>query len=260
MLASRLLALLPKDARDRRYIEPFLGAASLFFALRPRRAVLSDLNEHLIKCYRFIQNDHERVAAQLRQLAAANSKDHYYAIRNTYNRAGSSVSQAARFIYLNQTCFNGVFRVNRDGAFNVPFGDKANPLFPTSAELARLSAVLKNARLNACDYETTLKTVRKGDLVYLDPPYPPLNGTSYFTHYTPERFSLVEQERIAGVFESLTRRGCLVMMTNADTPLVRRLYRGNAMKSIRVPRYVTCKNVRHSVGELVIMNYQPPTK
>lgn len=260
LLAQRMLAFLPNDARERRYVEPFVGAGSLFFALQPRKAVLSDLNGHLVDCYRAVRDKPRAVAASLNALARANGKRHYYRIRKLYNRTGSSAAQAARFIYLNHTCFNGVFRVNTDGSFNVPFGDKPNPQFPSHKELARVSATLKKASLRTCDYHATLKEAQKGDLVYLDPPYPPLNGTAYFTHYTADRFSLVEQRKLAKAFRKLHRRGCLLIMTNADTPLVRGLYRGFSKLLLNRPRYVTCKKVKHQVGELVITNYVSPRK
>jgi DNA adenine methylase len=144
------------------------------------------------------------------------------------------------------------------GAFNVPFGNKSNPMFPATSDLALISKALKKAALRSDDYSKVLARAGAGDLVYLDPPYPPLNGTAYFTHYTADRFSLAAQERLAGLFGVLNARGCLLMMTNADTPLIRRLYQPFQLAEISVPRYVTCKKVRHSVGELVITNYDPP--
>jgi DNA adenine methylase len=258
LIISRLLPLLPADMRDRRYVEPFLGAASLFFALRPKKALLSDLNEHLINCYRWIRDDPKTVASHLQRLAQANSESLYYKVRDTYNRSASSPTQAARFIYLNRTCFNGVFRVNRQGRYNVPFGDKPNPIFPSDSELTEAGKALKPARLRAKDYHEVLKNCEEGDLVYLDPPYPPINGTSFFTHYTPDRFSALEQEHLAQVFECLHHLGCKVMMTNADLPLIRQLYRGYFITEISVTRYVTCKSVKHRIGELVITNYAPP--
>jgi DNA adenine methylase len=256
-LTTKLLSLLPADARERRYIEPFVGAGSLFFALRPQTAVLSDLNRHLIECYRHIRDNHKRVGNYLKGLAAANSEEHYYRVRDAYNLSSFTSAQAARFIYLNRVCFNGVFRVNRDGFFNVPFGDKPNALFPSAKELAAISQALKKTDLRSGDYLAVLKHAHRGDLVYLDPPYPPLNGTSNFTHYTADRFSFVEQERLADAVESLNQLGCRVIMTNADLPVVRRLYRGYSITAISVRRYVTCKKIRHSVGELVITNYRP---
>ena len=135
LLVSRLLEFLPPDFPKRRYHEPFAGAANLFFRLSPKSAVLSDLNQHLIECYRHVRDDHEEVIAQLRTHIERNSESYYYEIRDQYNRSRFGIAQAARFIYLNQTCFNGVFRVNTRGAFNVPFGDKPSPPFPTKAEL-----------------------------------------------------------------------------------------------------------------------------
>lgn len=141
----------------------------------------------------------------------------------------------------------------------MPFGDKPNPPFPTEAELGRISRALKKARLRSYDYMNVLKEAREGDVVYLDPPYPPLNGTAFFTHYTSDRFSLQEQDRLATLYKTLDQRGCLLLMTNADLPLVRHLYHGYFMTKISVPRYVTCKKVKHSVSELVITNYDPPS-
>jgi DNA adenine methylase len=256
--ATRLLSFLPADATQRRYREPFAGAASLFFALRPERAALSDLNGHLIECYRFVRDEHRSVAAHLRRHATAHSEGHYYQVRNVYNSSGPSAAQAARFIYLNATCFNGVFRVNRQGRYNVPVGDKSHPQFPTESVLRQAGDVLRNARLTICDYATALRRAKPDDLVYLDPPYPPLNGTSFFTHYTPDRFSLEEQIRLANAFAALHRVGCALIMTNADTPLVRRLYARFYLTPLRVTRYVTCRKRKNRVGEIVITNYAPP--
>jgi DNA adenine methylase len=251
---------LPPDAAQRRYFEPFAGAASLFFALAPRRAVLADLNACLVQCYRFVRSAPDHVASHLRRLAALNSKLQYYRIRESHNRSSPSPAQAARFIYLNATCFNGVFRVNRRGSFNVPFGDKPRPNFPTKAQLIAAARLLKRASLRVADYEAALRDAQAGDLVYLDPPYPPLNGTSYFTHYTPDRFGMAEQQRLANIFRTLDIRGCYLLMTNADLPVIRRLYSRYHLTEATVPRYVSCKNSRHRVAELVITNYAPPPK
>jgi len=217
--------------------------------------VLSDLNRHLIECYRFVRDDYITVASYLRLHARENVREYYLRIRDVYNRSGVSAAQAARFIYLNRTCFNGVFRVNRQGTFNVPFGDKPSPRFPTVEELASVSAALKKARLRVCDYELAIRSAKKGHFVYLDPPYPPLNGTSFFTHYTKDRFGQADQERLARVVKDLDRRGCLVMVTNADTLFVRSLYSGLNLLELSATRYVTCRAVKHRVGELVITNY-----
>lgn len=258
-LVSRLIPYLPGDVRGTRYHEPFAGAASLYFALNPRRSSLSDLNEHLIECYRQIRDNYCRVASYVREHARRNSESYYYKIRDLYNRSSAGPSQAARFIYLNRTCFNGVFRVNTAGSFNVPYGDKPRPIFPTVGDLALISARLEKTKLAVRDFERALQDVKEGEFVYLDPPYPPLNGTAFFTHYTVDRFSNDNQERLASAVASLHARGGQFLMTNADLPSIRRLYRDFHIAELSVTRFVSCKGTRHQVGELLITSYEPPT-
>ncbi len=255
-LATRLVSLVPSSDSYYRYFEPFVGAGSLFFTLKPRSAVLSDLNRHLIECYRYVRGSPLLVHRYLCEHARDNSESHYYRIRGVYNESDFTAAQAARFIYLNHTSFNGVFRVNRQGAYNVPFGAKASPRFPTMQELLTVSRALSGAKIRTSDYELALEQVGRRDFVYLDPPYPPLNGTSYFTHYTPDRFSRKDQDRLASVVRELDRSRALVLMTNADTPLVRSLYKRFILRRLAVTRYVTCKAVRHRVQDLVIANYE----
>jgi DNA adenine methylase len=257
LLVHRLLPCLPAQFLNRKYHEPFAGAANLFFALAPRAARVSDLNEHLIECYRQVRDNYEKVAAYVREHERRDCEDHYYEMRDLYNRSAFGPAQAARFIYLNHTCFNGVFRVNRKGAYNVPYGDKPEPAFPSSADLARASKALRRATLSVSDYGSALTRVRAGDFVYLDPPYPPLNGTSFFTHYTPDRFDRDDQERLAAFVHELNHQGSLFMMTNADLTQIRRLYAGFKFWKLSVTRYVSCKGARYKVNELVITNYEP---
>jgi len=252
----RLLPFFPELKQSDRYHEPFAGAANLFFALEPKKANLSDLNKPLIECYKEIRDSPATVAKYLRGHERRNSEKYYYEIRAQYNRSRAGPAQSARFIYLNRTCFNGVFRVNREGDFNVPFGDKENPTFPSSKELSSLSSALKYTRLFAADFDKSLSKTKKGDFVYLDPPYPPLNGTSYFTHYTADRFDADNQTRLAKVVKDLDRRGIRFLMTNADHPRIRELYRKFELSKLSVTRFVSCKGSRHKVGELVITNYK----
>jgi DNA adenine methylase len=251
-----LLAFLPLDVSERTYREPFLGGGSLFFALQPRAAILSDANKHLIKCYEFVRDQPEVVARHLRFHALKNTKAHYYRVREEYNNTEFSAAQAARFIYLNKTCFNGIFRVNAQGKFNVPYGWKESPAIPSDDDLIGIAAILKNASLKASSYEMALENASKGDFIYLDPPYPPLNGTAYFTHYTIDRFSVQDQTKLADCVNELDRGRCLFMISNADTPLIRRLYRKYELVSLPVIRYLTCKSARHKVKELIITNYE----
>jgi DNA adenine methylase len=254
-IIRHLMELLPQDVARRRYHEPFLGAASMFFSLQPFEGRLSDANEHLIKCYEYVRSDWRLVAEYLQRHASRTSKAYYYKVRDAYNRSEFTAAQAARFIYLNKTCFNGIFRVNRQNEFNVPYGWKEPPSLPDASVLQRASRVLRNAILMSESFEGALRYVAAGDFCYLDPPYPPLNGTAYFTHYTKSRFNVIDQEWISLKAKDLDRNGSLFMMTNADTSRIRRLYKGFRISSLPVTRFVTCKAKRYQVRELVIRNY-----
>lgn len=256
-IVSQLVDYLPRDIMKRRYWEPFLGAGSLFFALQPSRAFLSDANPHLIDCYQWVASAPDEVYRLLLDHIKQHSSEHYYRVRDQYNQHAASAEQAARFIYLNSTCFNGVFRVNTKGEFNVPVGRKATPSVPSLDAMRQLGDVLRKVRLSVGSYEIALQNVRRGDFVYLDPPYPPLNGTAFFTHYTRDRFGMEDQKALAHQVEQLSRRGVLWMMTNADTTEIRSFYAGYQMQRLSVTRYVSCKKQRHQVFELVISNYQP---
>ncbi len=255
-LVRHLANAAPVDYRERLYIEPFFGAGSLFFALRPRKAVLSDLNEDLIETLMRIRERPGLVYRYLSAHASADGEKYYYKVRHQYNCATTySSSQAARFIYLNRTCFNGIFRVNLKNEFNVPYGKLSRPQFPSRTHLESVGQTLLAAELKVADYREALKGASNGDFVYLDPPYPPLNGTSFFRHYTPERFDDADQAAVAGEARRLSEKGCLVMITNADTPRIRELYTGFNIISISATRSVSSKNRKHSVQELVITNY-----
>ncbi len=258
-IVARLIKKLPEDIDSRRYIEPFVGAGSLFFALAPRAAALSDLNEHLIHCYESIRDEPGRVAYYLGRHRRLSCRDYYDQQRQIYNqnnlKARTSVAQTARFIYLNQACFNGVFRVNKKGEYNVPYGQKDHLALPSLEHLRTVSHLLQSAQIRCASYKDVLVTLGESDFVYLDPPYPPLNGTAYFTHYTKDRFGAEDQEELAHLVAETSERGCKFMMTNADTMEIRKLYSRYSIESLHVTRFVTCKKQRHKVSELVITNY-----
>ena len=252
-----LLRFVPKLNPDAKYFEPFLGGASMFLALKPPTAILSDLNADLIKSFRFVQRSPDLVATYLRRHMARHSSDYYYTVRSQFNTSRhSSAAQAARFIYLNRTCFNGIYRVNLAGEFNVPYGKAADAAFPTKEHLLEVGAALKTAELLVASFEEALATASSGDFVYLDPPYPPLNGTSYFTHYTPLRFGEKDQKKLREEVGRLQSAGCRVMISNADTQLIRDLYSDLNIYDLRVTRYVTSSHRKHAVGEVVITTYQ----
>lgn len=254
-ILGRLLNFVPEDLEERTYREPFLGAGSLFFAVAPKMSHLSDANAALTSCFRQVKRYPSAVARHLASHSDADSKQHFYTTRDAYNSGSSSAAQAARFIYLNRTCFNGIYRVNRQGKFNVPYGYKAAPKIPLLEHLEQASGHLMNAELTCQSYEVALRYARAGDFIYLDPPYPPLNDTAYFTHYTRSRFGFQDQIELSCLVQALDKRGCLILMSNADTKHIRSLYRDLNLYTLPVTRFVTCKKERHSVSELIITNY-----
>jgi len=185
-LVPYLVQFLPSDISGLIYHELFLGAGSLFFAVQPETAFLSDANAHLIDCFVAVRDHPDLVSRYLSSHRKQDSKGHYCAVRDSYNTGRGSAAQAARFIYLNKTCFNGIFRVNQKGEFNVPYGRdtraKKDLVLPSRESLRNASQALSGASLSAVSYEKAVGSPGKNDFYYLDPPYPPLNGTSYFTH------------------------------------------------------------------------------
>lgn len=250
-----ILSRLPQLGPRATYYEPFLGAGAVFFAYAPQRAVLSDLNPDLVRTFIAIRDRPEEVAKRLGVLRARDSEESYYRIRRQFNKSGSAWLQAARFIYLNQTSFNGIYRVNKQGEYNVPYGFKAAPSIPKKDHLDAASKLLRNATIKLADYRTGIANASAGDVVYLDPPYPPLNGTSYFTHYTKERFATEDQTEVARTAEELRQRGCTVVVTNADTPFIRSLYPQWKVSEITRPRWVTSSCHKHRVVELIFTSY-----
>lgn len=257
-----LLELLPNEGFGD-YWEPFLGSGALFFALAPERAHLSDLNADLIGCYEQIRDRPGLVFRYLREHLSKTSEAHYYRVRTVYNRSNllthrRSAAQAGRFIYLNRAGFNGIFRVNRKGEYNVPYGHKEPAPAPSCEDLGAASNLLIGTSLWEGSYDSVLARhqPQPGDLVYLDPPYPPLNATSQFTHYTASRFSWEDQEKVSALASRLRSRGCLVIISNTDTRAIRELYSGWEMRTLPVTRWIAANGSRHNVADLIITSYQ----
>lgn len=254
-LVHELVKYLPEDIYDRRYVEPFLGGGSMFFYLAPNKSWISDLNVKLINCYKQIRDNPEQVFSFLNRYQKKHSADFYYSLRNKYNNSFYSTEEAAQFIYLNKAAFNGIFRVNNKGEFNVPFNQKKVIGIPSLEQLRYASRLLRKARLTTSDYKTVLNNVTQDDFIYLDPPYPPLNGTAYFTHYTKERFNLEDQEELADYAIESSKKGAKILISNANTSKIRSLYREWDKKNLPVRRWITCKEKKHLVEELIIKNY-----
>jgi DNA adenine methylase len=247
----------PRFSDANRYFESFLGGGSLFFRLNPKKATLSDNNGDLIECYRAVQKYPELIIEYLERHLLHNCEKYYYKMRDEYNKSEFSISKAALFIYLNKTCFNGIWRVNLEGHFNVPYGFKEPPCIPSKEELLKASEALSGARILQMDYKRILRYVKKGDFVYFDPPYPPLNGTSNFTHYTRERFAKGDHFQLAQIAERIRKKGCYILISNADMPYIRSLYEENFnIFEIEVTRWIRTDGKRYKVKEIAITNYE----
>jgi DNA adenine methylase len=254
-LLAQLRPLLPSGYG--RYFEPFVGSAAVFFALRPRQAALTDVNRELIDCYRAVREDVEQVIAALRRHAY--DEDHYYRVRNLDPAQLSPPDRAARTIFLNKTGYNGLYRVNKKGRFNVPFGRYKNPGFAHADQLDNLRAgarALRRVTLEVRDFGEVESHARARDFVYFDPPYVPASSTADFTSYVPGGFGWGEQRRLADVFARLTRKGVRAMLSNSDTPAVRELYGAFRIDAVLASRSINSRaDKRGKVGEVVVRNY-----
>jgi DNA adenine methylase len=219
-LLRELLPLIPQS--HRKYFEPFAGGAALFFALQPKTAVISDTNADLVNCYQQVRDEPDRVIGVLRSLR--NTEATYYRVRSWNPRA--PIQQAARLIYLVTLSFNGIYRQNLHGDFNVPYGQKKylDPADPDRVRTA--SRVLQNAEIKALDFEAAVVTAKRGDIVYLDPPYTVAHGNNGFIKYNAKIFSWDDQLRLARVAQTLVQRGCCVIISNAMHQSILSLYKG----------------------------------
>lgn len=220
-LAPQLLAHVPEY--NGRYFEPFVGGGAMFYALKPKTAVLNDTNERLIRTYRAVQSDVEAVIYGLKSYTA--DKEFFLEMRQKpIDATPSDVEVACWLIYLNKTGFNGLYRVNRKGCFNIPYGRYENPVLCDEVTLRASSLMLRRAELSCVDFEAVVKGARKKDLVYFDPPYHPVSESSDFTAYTKEGFGLNDQIRLRDCALALKARGVHVMITNSNCKAVRELY------------------------------------
>lgn len=250
---SLLGQLLPHFPREfGRYFEPFIGGGAVFFATRHPRATIADRNDWLIDTFEAIRDDWQLVAQRLDRLT--NSKTEYLRIRTIQPSSLSTVDRAAHFIYLNKTCFRGLFRVNRKGEFNVPYGAYDRRYYDPR-NLSAASDALQNVIMLRGDFEAGLISASQGDFCYLDPPYYKLGGHSDFNRYTAGQFREVDHLRLASVCNELTARGVKWAMSNSDTPFIRDLYRNYRCVPITARREINLLSQSRTVSELLILNY-----
>lgn len=240
------------------YHEPFLGGGAVFFALaaerRFERAVLSDKNPELIHLYTTLRDRTDELVAELERMEAEHSKERYYRVRDMPLARLGAVRRAARTVYLNRTGFNGLYRVNARGEFNVPLGSKTGRICHEE-KLREAARLLAGVELSVQDFGRALRRVKRGDTVYLDPPYVPLSETAHFTAYQPDGFTEADQRRLATAFAALTRRGVHAVLSNSDTPLTRALYAQHELHAIRARRSINSNGAgRGPVPELLVVN------
>jgi DNA adenine methylase len=249
-----------------RYIEPFLGGGAMFFGLRERgligAAILNDFNPQLIEAYSLVRDDAPAVIAGLRNLEdaylAAPHEERariYYGIRA--NVPPSAPGRVVRLIFLNKTCFNGLYRVNRKGEFNVPHGRYVRPRICSPGVLNGCAEALHESRLLCADFVEVCETASAGDLVYLDPPYQPISPTSSFTAYTESSFGMADQVRLAHAVKEMTQRGAHVVLSNSAHPLLEELYRGYHVRKVKMARAInSVGRGRAPIDELLITNFE----
>lgn len=239
------------------YFEPFVGGGAVFFDLLPKNAELSDLNYELVVTYQVIRDKVDSLINSLKKHKY--NKDYFLKVREKDPKKMSDVEIASRFIFLNRTGFNGMYRVNSQGKFNVPFGKYSNPLICDSENLKRTSEVLKGVKISHQDYKVVLKKAKKGDFIYFDPPYYPVSKTASFVSYTADSFLDKEQIELRDTVLELNKRGCYVMLSNSDTPFINKIYSG--FRSIRINKVEAGRAInskgsgRGKISEVLITNY-----
>ena len=259
-LLPEILPLIPKFEGS--YIEPFLGAGAVMFAAGARRVIANDFNSDLIEVYEVIRDYPDELLTELRK--HKNTKEHFLKVRELDRKPTfkslSPVKRAARFIYLNKTGFNGLYRVNSKGYFNVPFGGQKNPDFIAEENIRLVSPFLKGVRLLRGDYRQATKAASPSDFVYFDPPYDPISETSSFVAYNQDGFNKNDQVDLRDEIIRLTHLGVPILHSNSDTPFIRDLYSDTNLfttHSVTVRRAISAKaSSRGIIGEVLIENYK----
>ncbi len=256
-LISQMYKYFPKNFN--KYIEPFVGGGAVLFYLKLKISVIIDINKELVNCYNVIKNNVKELIKLLK--THENEKNYYYKIRaldrdkEKFNKL-SNIEKASRLIYLNRCCYNGLYRVNSKGQFNVPFGKYKNPNFCDEENLFAVSKVLKNVNIIHGSFEICLEHAQKGDFVYFDPPYHPISKTSSFTSYTKENFGKDSQQKLFDVFEKLDKRGCKLMLSNSYNEYIQNLYKDYKIITLGARRVINCNaEKRGNINVLLILNY-----
>lgn len=259
-LLDKISERLPQTYNN--YFEPFIGGGAVLFELQPERAVINDINASLINAYRIIANNPNEFIEKVYQLDSnigENGKEYYYSLREHYNdklmKEEYDVELASLFVFLNKHCFNGLYRVNGKGLFNVPYNNSKKESIDEGA-IFNVSEYLKKVTILHGDFEAACREAKEGDFVFFDSPYAPLNPTS-FESYTKEGFDVESHERLAKLFDELTKKGCYCMLTNHNTEFINKLYsnKGYRMDVVSVKRMINSDASKRTGEEIIICNY-----
>jgi DNA adenine methylase len=263
-LLSQITPLLPEKFNN--YFEPFVGGGALFFELQKqgkldgKKVYLFDINSELVNAYNVVKKSPKKLIKKLFEFKEKHTKEYYYEVR-AWDREENfleldKITRASRFIYLNKTCFNGLYRVNRKNQNNVPMGSYKNPNICDSDIIYSASYALQNATILNASYIDVLKYATKDDLVYFDPPYYPLNPTSSFTAYSEFEFLDKEQEELFNVFQELNSKGCQIVHSNSDTEFINELYKEYNIEKIQANRFINSKSSgRGKISEVFIRSF-----
>lgn len=260
-LLSQIMPLIKKDCST--YVEPFVGGGAVFFELQPKKAIINDFNEELINVYNVVRDFPEKLIFELEQHNTHNSEEYFYNIRSldrlSEYESMTSVQKAARILYLNKTCFNGLFRVNAAGQFNSPYGKYKNPNIVNSTTIRAMSKYLNKNKISIrCgDYKDVLKGLRKGSFVYLDPPYMPISSSSSFTGYTENGFSFEQQVELKRECDKLRKKGISFLQSNSDCPEIRELYKDYEVITVQARRNINSNAKKRGEINEVLICYDP---
>jgi len=257
-IIMQLLPSFPKKINT--YFEPFLGAGFVFFYIRkhfnPKKITISDINKDLIATFIAVRDNPKLLIKHLTYFKKNNSKEFYYETREKFNdNKFRNIRRAACFIYINKTCFNGLYRVNKQNKFNVPYGNYKHPEIFKKETILEASKLLQNVKIICQDYATISKQIKKNDFIYLDPCYDPLTKTS-FVNYTPESFSIEDRKRLATFIKNATKKGAICVLSNNDKPEVIAIYKDFKIRKILAPRSINSIGTQRGViSELVISTH-----
>lgn len=260
-LMSSIVEHLPENINELTYFEPFIGGGAVLFHLQPNNAVINDFNEELINVYNVIKNNLNELITDLK--SHENNSDYFYNIRGLDRTEEfknlTNIQRASRVIYLNKTCFNGLYRVNNAGEFNAPFGRYKNPNIVNEPTLKAVNKFLNknNISINSGDYSEILNHADERSFVYLDPPYHPISESSNFTGYVQGGWDLFDQIRLRDVCNQLNERGVNFLLSNSSSPQIRDLYENYTITTVKATRSINSNGAdRGEIDEVLIKNYE----